>query len=109
MILIHKPIPLKAIIAERDGRVDTPRGIKNFKVGDYIVTAPTGCTWPITKDHVDANYDIQYNSHEETANMLESMMEVILLSTPHDHVFDDIHNRQYSVREVTDVIHKLRK
>jgi len=60
MIVVHKPIPLKVIrIATEIGTMVTPRGIKVYEPGDYIVEAPTGCQWPMPKDSIDNYYDIQ--------------------------------------------------
>lgn len=58
MIIIHKPIPL-TIVKEytEKGSVMTPDGLRHYDVGDYLVRAPTGCEWPLSRFKVDNYYE----------------------------------------------------
>ena len=55
--LVHKPILLSYIIASSWGFMWTRRGLKFYNKGDYLVKAPTGCTWPMRASTVEKFYD----------------------------------------------------
>lgn len=58
--MIHirrKPTELIAELQQRAGAIETKNGIMYYKAGDYLVTAPTGCTWAMTIEHMRKFYE----------------------------------------------------
>lgn len=53
----NKSRDFKAVQLTSWGIMWTKRGFRVYKPTDWILTAPTGCTWPVSNKHLEEFYE----------------------------------------------------
>ena len=68
---VKKPVVVLAKQMDRDFIIQTANGLVKGKVGDYMVKAPSGDTWPVQKEIFETTYEeVTSNKPDEVSPKL---------------------------------------
>ena len=68
---LKKPVTVLAKQLDRDFMIQTANGLVKGKVGDYMVKAPSGDTWPVQKEIFETTYEeVTSNKPDEVSPKL---------------------------------------
>ena len=56
-VMRNKARDFKAIPVTTWGIIWTKRGFRVHKPGDWMLTTPSGCTWPVSNKHLQLYYE----------------------------------------------------